>query len=568
MKKIIIIYFLIIITSVFGFKSANATTTNTYKIDISIDTLQRTINGSSEITVFNNSNEKLDKLYFLLGLNNSYDTRMKVTEVSSENDVILPGNFYVYRYLEKDREEKSIFQVSLPSELNPSDSIKLKFKFEISNLTKINNILFLDDSIFDIYTGSWYPRLINYENGVWKKRDFISNNYEVNLTVAEDETVVSTAIELSSEIIKLKGLKKISYQINNSRNFSVIISKKFSNDTEELKNDQIKEGTVIKSYYFNNKTSRWNKTIIEIIKEVLSFYNKKFGFFPYKQLSIVPGNNFDKGGYSNSNIIILHDTLDTYKNQQEAENYLRWYIAYYIGQQYFGYYVGQSGENPEWLISGASLYLSSIYLKDKNIKPVIFNELTDSYLGAAKANFDTKILQPVEELEKSDFDWEKILTRGKSAQIFSMLGNILGKKVLLDSLKEVLLRYNYSFITTLSFEAILESISNKKIDWFIDQWVNENKKIDYGISKIRQNKIGNKYRITITLKKIEKAVMPVSIVLTMKSGIKVFQIWEGNVPEADLTYEYSEQVRMVQIDPAENLPDIDRSNNQMNVPGI
>src|SRR5205814_126870 len=128
-----------------------------------------------------------------------------------------------------------------------------------------------------------------------------------------------------------------------------------------------KNGIIIKNFFKNNKSSKWNKTIMEITKDVFSFYIKKFGSYPYRQLSILPGNNFNKGGYADNNLIVLHETLESFKNPQDAENYLRWYISYLIGQQYFGYNIGESGEFPRWVTSGISLHLASAYLKDKNI---------------------------------------------------------------------------------------------------------------------------------------------------------------------------------------------------------
>jgi hypothetical protein len=543
------------------FQAASAT--DTYKLDIFVDSSQRVVSGTNAITVFNNSKEVLDTLYFLLGLNNSYDTKMKVTEVSTDNDLILPGSTYHYRYLGKETEDRTVYQVSLPNALNPGDSITLKMKFEVSNLSKINNILFLDDNLDDYSLGSWYPRLIPFTNGAWKKRDFLTNNYEINISVAPDEVVAASGMELSTENIKEKGIKKISYKVDNSRAFAFAISKYISPITEELK-----EGVIIKTYYKTNKSSKWNQAIIDITKDVLLFFNKKFGFFPYKQLSILPGNNFTKGGYADNNLIVLHETLDNFKNQEEAENYLRWYISNYIAKQYFGFYVGESGEFPGWITSGATLYLSSVYLKEKNINNEFYNNLITQYINASRANFNTLVLQPVDELKQTGFDWENVIEKGKAADIFKMLEYNIGRKYVQDSLKAVLEEYKETMINTDLFQSVVEKTSGKQLSWFFKQWVRENKSLDYGVTKIKQNKTGNKYQVKITLKRFGKAIMPVSISVTLKNGSNVFQVWDGNNSEAELTFEYPFPVKSVQLDPAGILPDIDVSNNHMSAPGI
>lgn len=534
---------------------------DTYKLDATINSLQRNIKGTNEITFFNNSKENIDRVFFSLGLNNSYDTKMKITEASDSNNVILPSNIYRYKYLGREIEDKTVYQVSLPQSLKAGESITLKLKFEVNNISKINNIIFLDDSISDIYSGSWYPKALNYENGYWRKRDFISNNYEVDIIVGVDETIASSGIELSSDNIKAKGVKKITYKINNARSFALALSPYITPETE-----QTKDGTIIKAYYKNNKSSKWNKAIIDETKNALDFYYQKFGTYPYKQISILPGNSTSKGGYTDNNIIVLHETLDRYKNEQETRNYLKWYLAYYIGQQYFGHLTGESGEYPEWITSGASLYMASAYLKEKNISNNLYSNFINQYINAAKANFNTQITQPVDELKQLNFDWENIIERGKSAQIFKMLEYNIGRKNLQDSLKELVTKHSDGFINSDLFQLILEAKSNKKLDGFFQQWVKENKKLDYAITSIKQDKSNNKYQVKLTVKRIGKAIMPVSIALTLKSGSKVFQVWDGEKPEVELTFEYNEPVKSVQIDPAQTLPDIDRSNNKLIAP--
>ncbi|MFN4150996.1 MAG: hypothetical protein ACK4IX_08625, partial [Candidatus Sericytochromatia bacterium] len=160
-----------------------------YKSDIAINSSQRTVSGLEEVTIYNTSQENLTELYFLLGLNNSYDTRMRVTEVTDENGTVLPSSYYYYKYLGKEIQDKTVYKVILPEPLKAGANVTLKLKFDVSNLSKINGIMFLDDSINDIYTSSWYPRLINYDNGSLEKREFNSSTYELNVSLPADEMI-------------------------------------------------------------------------------------------------------------------------------------------------------------------------------------------------------------------------------------------------------------------------------------------------------------------------------------------------------------------------------------------
>lgn len=541
----------------------NAATANNYKLDVTLNSQQRSVQGTNDITYYNNSKENIDKIYLLLGLNNSYDTEMKVTEVTDNAGTVLPSGNYRYRYLGREIEDKSIYQVNLPNTIPPGESFNLKVKFNVSNLTKINNVLFLDDSLNNDHSGSWYPKIINFSNGYWQKRDFPKSNYEVDINSQAEDIVVTSGIELGTDNRVSKLNKKTSYKLNDVRSFAVALSSALISET-----DQTKEGTIIKSYYRNNSSSVWNKIVIENAKEIVSYYNKKFGSYPYKQISIVPGDTYSKGAYSNTNMVILHDSLEKSKNKNDAANNLNWYLAYTIAQQYFGHLVSESGEYPHWITEGASLHLASTYLKEKNGKLNNYNDYLRKYLEASKANFNTKVLQPVDELEKVDFDWKTVIEKGKSAQIFKMLEAMAGRKVIQDSLKDLVTNNQTDFINTDKFENTVEKFYSKPLDSFFQQWVEENKKLDYSISSVKQEKIGNRYKIQLGVKRISKAVMPVSIAFTLKNGSKVFQVWDGSTSESTLIYEFNDPVKSVELDPASTLPDVDRSNNKTNVAGI
>lgn len=534
-----------------------------YKSDISINSSQRTVSGLEEVTIYNTSQENLTELYFLLGLNNSYDTRMRVTEVTDDSGTVLPSSYYYYKYLGKEIQDKTVYKVILPEPLKAGANITLKLKFDVSNLSKINGIMFLDDSINDIYTSSWYPRLINYENGTLEKREFNSSTYELNVSLPADEMIVASGVELDTENIKTKAQKKIYYKINKSRAFSFALSKNLVSETSETK-----EGTVIKLYSKNNKASKWNKSVLEITEDILKFYYKKFGFYPYKRLSIVPGSTYLKGGYSNANMIVLHDSLDSYKTPLELDANLKWTLSRLIAEQYFGFYVGESGKYPKWITKGASGYLAYTYLREKNTSLQVFNDYLKPYSDAAKANFNTQILQETQDLVNSNFDWETIIQKSKSTQIFKMLETSLGRKYLQDTLKDVLTKYQNDTVETGNFKVILETNTSKDLEKFFDQWIRENNRLDYAISKIKQEKKDDNYQIKLYLKRLGRAVMPVSIAITLKSGAKVFQTWDGQMNESELTFEYKERVKSVTIDPSNTLPDIDTENNFMNAPEI
>lgn len=534
---------------------------NNYQIDLTLNSEQRKLQGNEEVTIYNNSKENLDKVFFLLGLNNSYDTKISITEVTNAENTVLPSGQYKYTYLGQEIEDKAVYQVTLATPIAPNESTTLKVKFDVTNLSKINNIIFLDDNVSDIYNASWYPRAINVENGVYKRRDFTLNNYDVSINVGKDENVATSSIEISNEKVKSKPQKKLTYKIDKAKGFSLAISDLLSSESEDTK-----EGNIIKFFYKNNKASKFNKNILDSAKDIMAFYNKKMGFYPYKQLNILIGNPSLKNVYANNNMIVINDNFDKHESFKDFENEIKWYLAYGIAQQYFLQYMGESGDYPKWISFGASLYFAQTYMRDKNIPEDSFNKYIRQYVSAAKAGFNTKMLQSTDELRTSNFDWETILEKGKSAQIFKLLEYTLGRKPLQDSIKEIATKYQGSFVTADKFQAVLESKTNKKLEDFFTQWIKENKRLDYAIVRITQEKKGGKYILGLTLRKVGRAIIPVSIAVNFKNGNKAFQVWDGEKTETELTFEYNDQVKSVQLDSAGILPDVDRDNNKADAP--
>lgn len=527
-----------------------------YKMDVQIDSRQRIVYGTSEITIFNTTSQSLKSIYFNLGMNNNYDTKMKVIEVKDKKGNTIPGDFYRYNYLENEKTDRTLFKLNLNKELESGESIILIIKFEVSNLSKINGILVLDDNIFDEYIGSWYPRLTGMSDGKWNKNDFSSNNYDINFSVFGDENICTPALELENTLLKSKNQRVISYRIDNARSFSLAVGKNISFDSDKV------DKVMVKTYFHTNKPNIGIREIRELTKDITGFYNSKIGPLLNNNLNIFPGISYKIDGYANNGFIVLENTPDSLKTAKQVENYFRWNLAYLIAKQYFGYGVHEDGRYPKWITSGSAIYLASLYMKEKNLSPEYFNSVISEYITAASSNFNTKILQSTDELKYGNFDWQKVIEEGKSVQIFKMLESNLGKKTLISILKDVYIKKYAGKIDLESFQDICENVSKKKLDWFFTQWVKENKRLDYAVTRITLNKKQDKYQAKISLKNFGDAVMPVSITVTLKNGSRVFHFWDGKDDETELTFEYPETVRYVQLDPAGVLPDIDLTNNK------
>jgi len=120
---------------------------NFYRIKIEINSQQRIAYVDCEADIYNSSSINLNSLYFHLGLNNNYGTKINIKEVRNSNDKKLNSNFYKYEYLDDIKEDITVYKVDLDKPLESNNFTKLSFKYEIINFSKLNEIIFFDDSI-------------------------------------------------------------------------------------------------------------------------------------------------------------------------------------------------------------------------------------------------------------------------------------------------------------------------------------------------------------------------------------------------------------------------------------
>lgn len=553
MKVKLYCYLIIILYLIFFSFHAYALDVN--KINATLDIEDGSISGENSITYTNHAAKELDKLYFRLDLNYGFFT--KIGEIITNTGAALPGEFYKYEFLDKTMQDKTLYQVTLPHKLAGGENINLTLKFNDSGLYKEGDILYLIDSFEETGIGNWYPRIIPFKKDEWQVKEYETSTYNVKLTLNTDETLITSAKLL--EIKKTDtGAREYTFEPVSSRGFDIVCGK-------NLMFEQIVIDDVIVKVYYRSQNAKWGKKIATIAKDIILFYKKKLGFYTQTQLFIVPGNQKNRGGIVSNNLIVIHDTLNNFNSVQEAEDFLKWFLSYSIAKQYFGLYIGDSNNYPKWLSSGLSLYFSRLYTDSRNLSRDRFTRFINNYIDAAKSNFDTTVLQSVDKLKYTGMDWQKILSEGKAFCIMNMLEFVLGRGNMEKIARQLCQNYTYKIVSSSDFQLVAEDVSEKKLDWFFDQWMNTSKKLDYGLKDVKITKDNNKYQLSLKIYQVGNAIMPIPIGVTLKNGERMFHIFETKNKETEVTFQVTDEVSTISLDPGNILPDVDRTNNVFNI---
>jgi aminopeptidase N len=174
----------------------------------------------------------------------------------------------------------------------------------------------------------------------------------------------------------------------------------------------------------------------------------------------------------------------------------------------------------------------------------------------------------------------------KGATLLGVLGYVIG-----DSVRDaVLLNYynawKFKHPNANDFFRIAEKTSGIQLQWLKEYWVNSTKTIDYGLNDIQA---GNNTAI-ISIQRLGKLPMPIEVLINYKDGTSelhympldlmlgakeaesgvnriVHKDWQWVAPT--YTFETSKPLsalKSIEIDPSYRMPDLNRSNNKLEIP--
>jgi hypothetical protein len=236
-----------------------------------------------------------------------------------------------------------------------------------------------------------------------------------------------------------------------------------------------------------------------------------------------------------------------------SENYLNWILSHEIAHQYWGVYVGDPSDYPKWLTLGMSRWMDERYerSKDKSVKRKPWKD----YLIGVALGVNTTIMQPLDKLEDAKFDWNNIIAHSKAYTIIKMLENLVGRITFENIVAEIFQRYCGKIVTAKDFARVCQRISGKRLDWFFDQWLYTDKKLDYRIiDQIEGEVEKGVYMLHLKVKRFGDAKMPLKIGVRYKDGaLRVDAIKEDTV-EAELVFTGNSPKESIIIDPDDILP--------------
>lgn len=458
--------------------SSQVSVKNKYSLKVELDTNNKVLFGTENITFTNNENVSLKELYFHI-YPNAYK-KQSTLPIPFENisqaysSGFKPGyieihavsnNYYGLKY-DISGVDETILKISLKKVLNPGEKIDLSLSFKVY-IPPIGDRLGYKNDVFNF--GNWYPIVAVYDDTGWNLDPYYpigdpfysdTADFNVEITVPKNYIVAATGEKVAE---RLQDEKKVyMFRENDVRDFAWCTSNKF-----QVLEDRV-DGINIKCYSLNGY-KKSNEMAMSTAKNSIKIFNDTFGKYPYKNFSVV-ATAFSTGMEYPGIVFINKD----YYNKNGDKFYLEVTIAHETAHQWWYSIIGNDEIDEAWIDEAMTTYSEVIYYeknfgKDRG-KGYFNNELYEIFNNYKnKISGNQVILKPITKFNSSN-DYA-LLVYYKGAIMLNKLREEVGDEIFFKIIKSYYEQNKYKNVTTQDFIDAVEKVTNKNWTKFFNEWL-------------------------------------------------------------------------------------------------
>jgi len=427
----------------------------------------------------------------------------------------------------------------------------------------------------------WYPKLCEYDIEGWHPTPYVGRefygvwgDFDVSISIDKRYIIGGTGYLQNANQIGY-GYENAGAKVNrpageklnwrfvapNVHDFAWAADPDFIHKSKKVR-DSLTLHLLYKTT--NSSAAEWEKVLTDAEK-ALPLIEKTFGYYPYKQFSFIHGGD---GGmeYPMATLCIgpgawLHEWLHNW-------------------------YYGVLGTNESlygWMDEGFTTYAEDrvqAFLENNN--GFAYEGTYRGYVSLAKSGREEPLTTHADHFNLNSAYGPAVYSKG--GVFMEQLGYIVGAPVRDRILLEYYRQWRFKHPNANDFIRIAEKVSDMKLDWYKEYWINSTKTIDYSIDSLWEEDGKTKVRLS----RIGLMPMPVDLQISFRNGEKELHYVpmnlmygaKANEDTAIVRYTYEPwkwthsvyvietnrrlaDFSTVEIDPSLRLADIERKNNKL-----
>ena len=573
-----------------------------YTIEVALDHETARYNGTQTVVYTNNSPETLHKVFFHQYFNAfkpGSEMAIRLKNAGDKNrrfkvdiDSLSPKQqgYLKVRGLTQDGimadvvDSETILEVTLPQALAPGESTTFKMSFEGQVPDVIRRAGKNSKEGIAYSMAQWYPKMAEYDYEGWNAdpytgREFhgVWGDFDVKITLDKDFTVAASGyLQNADEIGRgysdrkkpktKKGKITWHYVAPNVHDFTWAADPDYIHDTYPGPNN-----VTLHFFYKNNPDiiDNWKK-LQPITAQLMEYFNKNIGPYPYKQYSVVHGGD---GGMEYAMLTLITG------NRKFGS--LVGVTAHELAHSWFQHILATNETKHEWMDEGFTSFISTLaeneVLEENKEFPLAGSYR--GYYGLATSGVEMPQATNANRYEHN-YAYERA-AYSKGAVFLGQLGYIIGQDKLFKTLQTYYDEWKFKHPLPNDLRVIAERVSGIQLQWYLTDWTQTTNRIDYAIEAVN----ATEKRTEIHLERKELMPMPQEVLIQFKDGSMALHYipislmrgekentydlpwtqekdWTWANPKYSFTIDQpKENIEAIVLDPSNLMADIDKSNN-------
>ncbi|GEP49982.1 peptidase M1 [Flavobacterium noncentrifugens] len=525
-----------------------------YKMDVVMDVKSYQYKGKQQLVYTNNSTDTLRRVYFHL-FNNAFqpgsematrlstiadpDGRMvikskidgkeiktnRINELkTNEIGYLKVSNFKQDGIESQTKVAGTILEVTLAKPILPNSKTTFTLDFDGQSPLQIRRSGRNNSEGVEFSMAQWYPKMAEFDFEGWHADPYIARefhgvwgNFDVNITIDKDYVLGGSGyLQNKNEIghgyedagvtvTYPKKAKTLTWHFiaPEVHDFTWAADKNYLHDKIVGPNN-----VELHFLYKNNPKiiDNWKK-IEPKTAELMDFYNKTVGEYPYKQYSVIQGGD---GGmeYAMCTLILGEGKYDGILGT----------IAHELGHSWFQHVLASNESEHYWMDEGFATVIEELGMNHLAEKPVAnpFESTYRAYYNLANSGKE----QPLT-TQGDRFDVNRsysIAAYCKGAIFLTQFEYLIGKENLMKTMKKYYADFKFKHPTPNDITRTAERVSGAELGWYRTDFAETTNTIDYGIKEVSDK--GEK--TAITLERIGRMPMPIDVVVEYTNGTKEY----------------------------------------------